>query len=177
MATISSSSPPPAPAWKSCKGCRVNKLPAYITFSNCTDCRARNALKKREQKRRQLQILLARAEALKGTTDGDGGGDNDSKENASNSASAVLSSAPIANKSFGVIINGSAQGTEKVAALVKPKLLRDLDGKEKKAALKQMMTTLKKRVKTSGTRSSSIQTNIDTVRFFFLQHPPLQALN
>ncbi|KAF9524578.1 hypothetical protein CPB83DRAFT_861170 [Crepidotus variabilis] len=142
-----------------CKTCRIGLLPAFSTFVNCQECRARKNSKQRER----TNLKLKRPSLLP-TINLDSSNDNDASLTASHTGSAKentssrndehsLSFPPVSKKSFGNPINGDALNVDSSPDLLKMRLLHELEGQEKMTALKEMKTMLKAKVGASETRS------------------------
>ena len=135
-----------------CQTCSKNVLEAFSSFKNCVSCREKNRVKSQLKAQRKKErnamvekhrVAMERSTTVDAVVDTDDEIDSDGKENPhSSSGGPVKMKAPIS--------------------------LRDLEGKERKTALKEMKRSLRKSMKEAS--SSPIQPFIDPKRPVRISH-------
>jgi hypothetical protein len=123
---------------KTCKTCRINVIPSDLPFKNCSVCRGKNRIKeaRRAERNRELAKYL--------------------REMASTESLPMDSDVnPALPTRTHAISSGSKSSTSSFAGPAKPKkrppkLLHELEGKEKRQAMQEMKASLQKRVQDTG---------------------------
>jgi len=124
---------------KICRTCRRNTIPGHLPFKNCSICRGKNRVKEArrvERRREEDKYMEVHKKMLMESVlmEGDDGPRFPTKENA--------------------ISSGSKSSTisfpETMKANIQPRSLYELEGKEKKHAIKEIKASLQKRIQDNG---------------------------
>jgi hypothetical protein len=145
------------PSNRNCKTCLVNPVPSHLPFKNCSDCRGKNRVKEaRRAERRREQDKYIDAHLKKKMTESMSIDDDDGGFPTS-------------------ISTGSKSSTSLSARTLKiqPKLLHELEGKEKKRAIREMKVSLQKTIRDNGGTQLIVGQLAKDRVVSFLSAPPL----